>query len=181
MQVGGFIADFVKGNKSTVYPKKIWEGVVLHRKIDEFTDNHKAVKEAVTLLKPTFGRYSAIIVDMYFDYFLAKYFSKHTSVKSLWLFTNYFSINAFIHYHYLPFRVKKFIFHFAFTNRLYKYRKIEGLYESFKIMSTYKIKSLKPEACICFLTQNEKELYPLFNLLFDDIKLFSMTEIHKQR
>ena len=179
MQVGGFIADFVKGNKSTMYPSKIWEGVVLHRRIDEFTDNHKAVKEAVKLLKPSFGRYSAIIVDMYFDYFLARNFSKHTNSKNLWLFTNSFSINAIVHYRHLPEKVKNFIFHFAFTNRLYKYRSISGLYESLQIMSNYKIKSLRPEECIHFLIENENALYPLFNILFDDLKAFSTNEINK--
>lgn len=176
MQIGGFIADFIKGNKSKSVPLSIWRGIVLHRKIDDFTDKHHAVISAVNILKPTFGRYSAIIVDMYFDYFLAKNFKTHTS-ENLWLFSNSFSLNAIIHYQHLPKRVKGFIFHFAFTNRLYKYRTIDGLYDSLKIMATYKIKALEPEKCIAFLIENQTELYKMFIELFNDLKAFAIKTI----
>lgn len=179
MQLGGFIADFVKGNKKESYPDHVWKGIVLHRKIDEFTDNHPAVREAVNLLRPAFGRYSAIILDMYFDHILAQNFSKYTNHKSLWAFSVKFSINAILAYTILPERIKRFIVHFAFTNRLYKYRKTSGLYDSLMIMSVYKVKNLKPELCIDFFNKHQTEIIFLFETFYKELSYFVLKEIQE--
>lgn len=177
MQLGGFIADFVKGNKQKKFSKNIWFGITLHRYVDDFTDNHEAVKHAIRILKPTFGRYSGIIIDMYFDYFLAKNFTSLTSNRSLFLYSIQFSLITLLHFKTLPIKVRSFILHFIFTNRLYQYRTKIGLYRSLKIMESYKIKSLNSEKCIEFLTTNEDELYSLFLLLFNDLEKYTK-QIH---
>ena len=43
--VGQFIADDVKGNQWMNYETDIRNGILLHRFIDDFTDNHAAVLE----------------------------------------------------------------------------------------------------------------------------------------
>nr|MBI1231469.1 DUF479 domain-containing protein [Cytophagales bacterium] len=70
--VGNFIGDFVKGNVEDQFEREIAQGIRLHREIDRFTDFHPLVKESQLLLKPVFFRYSSVITDMFFDYFLAK-------------------------------------------------------------------------------------------------------------
>ena len=40
LSVGNFIADSVKGKKYLSYPAKIIRGILLHRAIDHYTDNH---------------------------------------------------------------------------------------------------------------------------------------------
>jgi acyl carrier protein phosphodiesterase len=70
--VGNFIGDFVKGNVEDQFEREIAQGIRLHREIDRFTDFHPLVKESQLLLKPIFFRYSSVITDMFFDYFLAK-------------------------------------------------------------------------------------------------------------
>ena len=71
LQVGNFIGDFVKGTEYEQYPKRIKEGILLHRAIDSFTDNHPVFLETVDMLLPDFGRYSGIMADMFYDYLLA--------------------------------------------------------------------------------------------------------------
>lgn len=176
LQIGGFIADFVKGSKGGKHPVGIWNGIVLHRKIDSFTDSHPIVRELVELLRPEFGRYSAIVLDMYFDHLLAADFKRITS-KNLWWFSVFFSINALWSYSYLPKRVQGFIFHFTATNRLYKYSKISGLQESLEIMSIYKIKSLKPDACIHFLNENRLLIESRFRLFFAELQQYVIIEL----
>jgi acyl carrier protein phosphodiesterase len=136
IQIGNFIGDFVKGSQLNDFPPAIKIGIILHRKIDHFTDNHTIVKETKMFLRPTFGRYSGIILDMYFDYFLAKNFKEYSSGKSLKFFAFKFYISAIANYKYLPIRVKGFIFHFIFTNRLYKYSSIDGLEQSLEMNVT---------------------------------------------
>jgi len=41
--IGNFIADSVKGSSWRAYNLDIQKGILLHRKIDEFTDSHPLV------------------------------------------------------------------------------------------------------------------------------------------
>jgi len=69
--IGNFIADHVKGNKIMTYSPGVRAGILLHRAIDQFTDNHPVVKLAVERLRPDFRKYAGVVVDMYFDHFLS--------------------------------------------------------------------------------------------------------------
>jgi hypothetical protein len=64
------------------------------------------------LLRPNFGRYSGIITDKYFDYFLAKNFLHYSNSKPLYILALQFYYSALFSYRYLPTKVKRFIFHF---------------------------------------------------------------------
>ena len=179
LQIGNFIGDFVKGSKFNAYPAGIRKGIILHRKIDSFTDSHLVVKETVMLLRPAFGRYSGIIADMYFDYFLAINFSTYSSQKSLYLFAHRFYFFAFLNYNHLPIKVKRFIFHFISSNRLYKYASLDGLRRSLEIMAGYKIPALDPDKTIAFLMENHDELEHKFHQFFPDLIKYVKVETTK--
>ena len=68
LAVGNLIADRVKGNTLDGFPPVIQKGILLHRKIDHFTDHHENFKACVQLLFPVYRHYSRVIVDMYFDH-----------------------------------------------------------------------------------------------------------------
>ncbi len=177
VQVGNFIGDFVKGSQLNSYPERIRKGIRIHRAIDSFTDSHKVVRETVAFLRPAFGRYSAIVADMYFDYFLALDFQVYSHGKSLKRFSYLFYFSVLIHYRHLPDRVKRFIFHFVLTNRLSKYSTPEGLKDSLEIMASYKIPALEPEKINIFLLENHDELQKRFQLFFPDVIEFMEGEI----
>ncbi|CAG4997710.1 Acyl carrier protein phosphodiesterase [Dyadobacter sp. CECT 9275] len=76
--LGNYAGDFIKG-RLTVERTVNWDqdyllGLRLHRYIDSFTDAHPAVREAKKMVSRLFGKLSGIIIDIYFDYFLAKHF-----------------------------------------------------------------------------------------------------------
>ena len=173
LQIGNFIGDFVKGSKLKNYPTEIRQGIVLHRLIDEFTDNHEVVKETVNFVRPAFGRYSGIVVDMYFDYFLGKNFKKYSPRTSLNIFAFKFYFAAILNYNYLPVRVKRFIFHLIFSNRLHKYSTLKGLEESLTIMSNHKVSAIKPDKTIQFLVENEQVLEAKFFQFFPELIEFA--------
>ena len=54
-----------------------------------------------------------IVIDMYFDYFLAIHFSEYSGGKSLKMFSYHFNLAVLINYRFLPERVKRFILHFG--------------------------------------------------------------------
>ncbi len=178
VQIGNFIGDFVKGSQYESYPKRIQKGILLHRKIDHFTDSHAIVRETVALLRPAFGRYSAIVLDMYFDFILATKFKQYTG-KSLNLLAYRFYFFSLINYRFLPQKVRNFIFHFISTNRLKRYKSVDGLKNSLEIMSRHKTPAIHPEKAIEFLLKNQDELELRFSLFFSELRTFVSIEILK--
>lgn len=168
--VGNFIGDFVKGNSYDKYPLSFQEGILLHREIDQFTDTHPIFRESVDLIRPSFGRYSGIMVDMYYDYLLASDFERYSNGQNLGKFSRNFYLSALLYYRWLPKKVKGFIFHFIRTNRLEEYATYDGLEYSLKIMSVYNSSAINPTLGIEVLAKNEAQLRKLFEIFIDDAK-----------
>lgn len=70
--IGNFIADHVKGKQFDLYSKEIQKGILLHRSIDAFTDQHAVVQQSKIILRPHFHKYAPVIVDVFYDHFLAR-------------------------------------------------------------------------------------------------------------
>src|SRR5690606_9086338 len=78
IMTGNFIGDFVKGrNYASIYGKKIATGIELHRTIDEYTDKHETVTRSKSLLRSKYRHYSPVIVDIFYDHFLARFWEKY--------------------------------------------------------------------------------------------------------
>jgi acyl carrier protein phosphodiesterase len=69
--IGNYIADSVKGSDHKNYSPEIQKGILLHRQIDTFTDAHPIVEESKQRLRERYKKYSGVIVDVYYDHFLA--------------------------------------------------------------------------------------------------------------
>ena len=69
--VGNMISDFVKGKKQFDYPPEIHKGIILHRAIDQFTDQHPATKVAKEFFRPHYRLYAGAFIDVVYDHFLA--------------------------------------------------------------------------------------------------------------
>ena len=70
--LGNFMADFIRGNRYEHYPEEVIKGIKLHRAIDQFTDQHAMVRKSIKRLRPNYGKYSSVIVDIFYDHFLAR-------------------------------------------------------------------------------------------------------------
>lgn len=171
MQLGNFIGDAVKGSAYNSYPPAIRGGILMHRAIDDFTDRHPAVRELVRELKPRFGRYSVILPDMYFDYLLASRFDEFSEI-SLKRFTKRFYTTMVFNRRWLPRRIKNFMWHFIWTDRLSRYVTADGIRESLEIMVRYKHIGISPVEAIAYLTEHEDELWAMFVPFFTELQTF---------
>jgi len=81
LALGNLIADQIKGKAYLNLPSKIQEGVLLHRKMDYYTDRHPAFKQCVKKLFHSHRHYSNVLVDMFFDHFLAKNWNQYHPQK----------------------------------------------------------------------------------------------------
>lgn len=80
VMVGNFIGDFVKGRMTLEqYSPPVRKGIELHRAIDQFTDNHPVVSQSKQRLRPKYNHYAGIIVDVFYDHFLARNWSAYHS------------------------------------------------------------------------------------------------------
>jgi acyl carrier protein phosphodiesterase len=78
VMIGNFIGDFVKGRDLTgTYEADVIKGIELHRAIDEYTDSHPVVRQSKVRLRPTYHHYAPVIVDVFYDHFLAKYWNAY--------------------------------------------------------------------------------------------------------
>lgn len=77
---GNYVGDFIKGRlsgeKITGWSADFLLGLKLHRHIDMYTDEHPTVREAKRMASKVLGKTAGIATDIYFDYFLAKYFDQ---------------------------------------------------------------------------------------------------------
>lgn len=82
------ISDFVKGRKKFDLPPEIQKGIALHRFIDEWTDQHAVTRELKNIFKPRYGLYSAAIMDVIYDHFLATDLD-HFTTETLEIFSTH--------------------------------------------------------------------------------------------
>lgn len=80
ISIGNFVGDGVRGNKYKLYPTEIQIGIQLHRRIDTFTDAHPLFRRCTKRLHKGYSHYSGVIVDIFFDHFLAKNWTTYSDI-----------------------------------------------------------------------------------------------------
>ncbi len=174
--IGNFIGDFVKGKMVGNYRAGIRQGIRLHREIDTYTDTHPLVKAGQSYLRPTFGHYSTVITDIYFDYFLGKFWDTY-SQKPLERFVEetYQTISS--HEHDLPEAFKEMFFWMKSQNWLLNYRTIEGVQKSLTGLSRRARFDSKMEQATDFLLEKEDEFQLIFFAFFKDLETFTQEKL----
>ena len=81
IMTGNFIGDHVKGRNYDGFTDGMIKGIELHRAIDTFTDSHPVVMESKLRLRPVFRKYSPVIIDVFYDHFLAAGFDRYSKIS----------------------------------------------------------------------------------------------------
>ena len=152
VRLGNFIGDHVKGKAFTHYPPDVHKGILMHRAIDSFTDNHLATAESKRLLRSGYGKYAGVVVDVFYDHLLASNWSNFSPFP-LRGFTRGFYYQMVQNYRLLPVEVKRFLPFLIQSNRLYSYRTTEGLQRALEIMSS--VTSLPSETLYSMAVLNQ--------------------------
>lgn len=69
--IGNFIADSISIKAVNALPKKVKDGIILHRKIDSYTDTHDLVRKGTYRLRQYHKKYSPVVIDVLYDHLLA--------------------------------------------------------------------------------------------------------------
>ncbi|MFO8129320.1 MAG: ACP phosphodiesterase [Bacteroidales bacterium] len=124
--LGNFIADAVKGNHLNVFPGEVALGIRLHREIDTYTDRHPSFLESSHRIRHRYHKFSGIIVDIYYDHFLARHWSDYSGTP----LPEYASaIHRLLigNYTMLPSRSRRILPFLVSQNWLLGYRYMHGL------------------------------------------------------
>lgn len=173
--IGNFIADHIKGKAYLDYPETIQKGILLHRKIDHFTDQHPLFKKNVTLLFSQFRHYSRVIVDMFFDHFLAAQWDFYHP-EPLEKFSCRFYAMMEQYSGNLPDKTKKILPVISQHNWFVAYRSLEGLESILDQMSKRTRFSSNMSLAVVDLEKNYSKIALDFNLFFRELEDFVRQE-----
>lgn len=79
IKIGNFMADGIRGKHFEEFPIDIQKGITLHRAIDTFTDAHPVFRQSTKKLHARYHHYAGVIVDVFYDHFLAKNWSVYSN------------------------------------------------------------------------------------------------------
>lgn len=71
-RIGNLLPDFVSADVLASLPARFQQGITEHRRIDGFADAHPVFRRSVHRFAPPFRRYGGILVDIFYDHFLAR-------------------------------------------------------------------------------------------------------------
>lgn len=176
--IGNFIADHIKGNKFKHLPLSIQKGIRLHREIDTFTDTHPVVKKSMHRLNERYGHYDGVIIDIFYDHFLAKNWTKYSTIP----FDKYVQSIYTLLQDNLPLLPKKTVEMLPYMiqyNWLYNYQYLKGIKTVLVGMNKRTNGKSKMHLAIEDLKIHYNDFEKDFLLFFEDIRLFTSNKIQE--
>lgn len=124
--IGNFIGDYIKGRDYLNFSPFVKKGILLHRRIDHFTDNHRVVHQSMNYFAPRYRKYAGIIIDILYDHFLAVNWDKFSPQPIESFKENLFETLKKYH-SILPERVQFFIPSFITKDWINAYSTVDGI------------------------------------------------------
>lgn len=173
--IGNFLADFVSIRYAHTLPPAIGKGILLHRKIDHFTDNHPLVKEGIGRLRNTHGKYAPVVIDIFYDYFLSNNWN-HFHASSLQSFASltYQTLQQYTQYMPNPLQVQ--LNQMIASNWLTQYGAYQGMHHTFERLKKRVSQPQYLNGVLDSLSQEEPVMQQEFMLFFPEVVEFVATE-----
>lgn len=90
-RVGNLLGDFARGVDITTLSPVVAEGLVNHRRVDQFTDHHSEVRQMKTCFSSQRRRFSGIALDVLFDHYLLSHWDQYSAVPKQAFITELYS------------------------------------------------------------------------------------------
>lgn len=174
--IGNFIADAVKGSDYKKYSDQIQKGILLHRQIDTYTDSHEIVEQSKQRLRKDYKKYSGVIVDIYYDHFLATNWNDYSGQPLNDFSKNIYQIIKDNHI-LLPLKSAQFAKYMFHYNVLEAYAKLEGIDRVLKGMAHRTTFESNMEKAIHDLKEHFQLFENEFKLFFPQLQQFVNTQI----
>lgn len=176
MKIGGFMADGVRGKDYEHFPDDIRKGILLHRAIDTFTDAHAVFRISKHRLHERYGHYSGVIIDVFYDHFLAKNWQDYSNEK-LDVFVQNFYQSLEDNFDMLTPKVQNMLPHMERGNWLWNYQFVDGIGTILSQMDRRTKNTSKMGESVQELEQFYKEFEQEFTLFFKELREFVADKI----
>jgi len=176
IKIGNFIGDAVKGKSYQKFATDIQKGILLHRKIDYFTDKHEITKDLSRFFNGKYGKYSGIVVDIMYDYFLANNWEDYSNQQLEQFISDSYCL-LMLNFRILPTKIKKFLPFLIGKNRLLSYRDISGIESVLTVMAKYTTLPCESKFAIEVLKENHQYFKKNFTLFYGEIYQFVRIEL----
>ena len=176
IKIGNFMADGVRGNKHLELHSEIQKGIVLHRTIDTFTDAHPIFRQSTKRLHANYHHFSGVIVDVFYDHFLAKNWNLYSDEKLEDYVDNFYnSLNT--NHDLLTEKAQMMKPYMIQQNWLLSYKTIDGIEKILSQMDN----RIKRESNMRFSVQElrlfYKEFEDDFTIFFNDLRIHSSEKL----
>ena len=78
-RIGNLLPDLAPALELVGLPREFQRGIAQHRRIDAFTDRNPIFRQSIARIEAPYRRYGGILVDVFYDHFLARDWSSFSS------------------------------------------------------------------------------------------------------
>lgn len=169
LRLGNLCGDFVAGvDLATLHPE-LRRGIAMHRAIDRCVDAHPAVRAARDRVAPPFRRFAPVLLDVFFDHFLARDWERCGDGASLVAFVDGVHRDLDEHCALLPPELQAALPRFSRDGWLLAYASHEGLGRVLAAMGK-RVRRANPLAQgVDVLRAHEKEFARAFAVLWPEL------------
>lgn len=172
------ISDHVKGRARYEFPRGIRQGITLHREIDRFTDLHPATAAAKEFFRPAYRLYSAPLVDVVYDHFLANDLAVFPS-NTLEAFAQETYNTLEKHADWFPTRFARIFPYMRGQDWLYNYQSREGLGKSLHGLVRRARYLTESATAMRMVEENFAALQETYQRLWADLLVFAKERFNK--
>jgi len=134
IKIGSFLGDWVRGSDYLKYSEDIQTGIMLHRNIDTFTDQHPIVRLSASRFQSRFSKYSGVVIDILYDHYLASNWKDFCDIP-LRDYVNRMHNVMLNNFELFPERLKNYLPGFMNERWIERYATLEGIRDVLDTMS----------------------------------------------
>ena len=182
IRIGNFMADHIKGSSYREYPVEVQKGILLHRRIDWYTDQNEIVRKSKRRLHDRYGLYRGVVIDIFYDHLLAAQWSEY-SHELLKDYAHLFYSSLEENLELLPEQARLLSGYMIKNDWLTSYARPEGIRRVLDGMNRRTYGRGKIDLAINDLLDNYEAFREDFNHFFKKLRNFSaanLLEIHEQ-
>ena len=170
--LGSLMGDFVKGPLGGRYPGPIARGIMLHRRIDTFTDAHAVVRTSRTRISPGRRRFAGIMIDVFYDHFLARDWARYCPEQLQGFSERVYALLS-EHHAILPERLQRIAPHMQQLDWLGSYRHVKSIHSALDRMGQRLSRENRLLGAGAELDANYMALEADFRTFFPDVVQFT--------
>lgn len=171
-RLGNLLGDIMKSKERTNLASRFRSGLECHLLIDTFTDSHQVVRRSKRRINIQHRRYSGILIDVFYDYFLARNWQIYASVD-LACFTQEVYASLLEPLDLMPIRVQKIVHRMIQDDWLGSYYYLSGVEATLHgikaRLSSRHDQYFLVDAFMAELEMNSEEIEADFHQFFPDL------------